>query len=1609
VSDLFSWNSGGSGAFSDPSRWTDQTDPSKTGFAVPGTNDIADFPAGGTVSGSGNVAQMTTESTVSITATISAIDIINSGNITLSSGSLSTTGELRDTGTLAVNSGATLVAAATSANLANIKVDTGGQLSLDGAGTGLTTSMGGVVVGDTGAGTLAMANSATASLSSSDGAWASLILGQNAGATGTMTMSGGANLSTTLGGINIGDGGTGSLALSGGATAIVNAGDTHSSSIIVGRFAGATGTLTLAGGTTRLTTTGGMNVGDGGTGTVGISGGATLSATSSSPATGEAIDVGGPHGGTGTLTVSDTHSVLAANAGGMSLGYNGDGQVTVRNGATLQVNDANIGLDIASLAGATGLLTVTGTGSTLTDTGGVQVGDGGDGTLEALAGATLSVDQDLQIALQAGSTGTVTINAATLDADTGAVVVGVQGDGTLEVQGNGTLSSTAGFVGADDGGTGTVDINTGTWTVGDVLDISVVEGGKGTVTVSGASVLEIGATLTAGDGDTATLEVKDGAYATADTLIVAAQATSGTADDPTTVTVDGDGSVLIVLADATVDTALPTATNSEGKPNGTCGDWSYTASGVGQIVASGGGYISIGTTLTLQAPDDPPLPVLVVESGGGVEVGGATGLLADTLLVDPTGLVVGHGTIEVGNEVGSSFQNGTVADNGVIEAQYGTLDIEGDLSGAGIAQIDDNATLELDGAVADSDTVTFGGGYETTLALDDVASFSGTITAFQQGDVIDLPDVGRIPPSDLITAKYSDGELSLRTVGSIPIVGTDPYPTFGLKSDGASGTDIESTTVKTLLDLSFDTYSATPAGADDYSVIGSETLANGFRAVAYMDKDAPDCDPNIVIAFRGTNLSAIKNLLSDASFLKGEPNGILRAYVKAAADFVASVQASNPKALITLTGHSLGGALAQLVGEASGLAAAGFDAPGAGQLYDQLTSELSAASNLGWGGTNINYRISGDQVSLAGASIGQVVTVASPYTPDDAPPAAVLANFINNHGVGNGGYQYAFQNLQTPSAYTEGFSGPDDLSLMQAAIQGPVQNPLKFLIDVSTGVANILDPPSGTGFVFTEAAGSPNFASIDLTFQPGVSDYNVRYEIGSSWSAFQPVAPGVQYTLPSGVDGVEFDPLDASGNPVVVPAGFLLSATFASSGTFSGTLTVTGAQPIAQPLTTPITLTVAENAAASAIDIPTPTDAAFSDPTALEAEVTALPSDGTVYLADDTTPVTLDEGLTIAQLTGLTFAPTPDVAGQSSELDYSVTDPDLASAVGVATLEIACFLAGTRIATSRGEAAVEALREGDLVRTASGALRPVRWIGHRRIDLARHPDPPSVQPIRIRAGAFADGVPHRDLLVSPDHAIFVGGVLIPVRLLRNDATIRSDASAASVRYFHVELDAHDILLAEGLPAESYLDTGNRVMFANAGVPMLLHPRMDARAARDAGSCAELACDEARVAPVWRRLAARAEALGFTLASAETTADPALRLIAGSKQYTPIRCAGGRCLFVLPPTDGPVRLVSRSAVPAALLPWLDDRRRLGVMIRRMVVQTATERTEIAMDDPLLAVGWRDVERDGADMGRWTDGDATLPVPAGTVAIEMLVGGTLAYPVAKDASRDVPLAA
>ena len=155
------------------------------------------------------------------------------------------------------------------------------------------------------------------------------------------------------------------------------------------------------------------------------------------------------------------------------------------------------------------------------------------------------------------------------------------------------------------------------------------------------------------------------------------------------------------------------------------------------------------------------------------------------------------------------------------------------------------------------------------------------------------------------------------------------------------------------------------------------------------------------------------------------------------------------------------------------------------------------------------------------------------------------------------------------------------------------------------------------------------------------------------------------------------------------------------------------------------------------------------------------------------------------------FALAPDAAGTGTRITF-----------------IACYVQGTLIAIPGGERPIEDLRIGDPVCLVDGGTRRIKWIGRRRYTRADVTASPQLRPVRIRANAIADGLPRRDLLVSAPHALFIDGVLVPAAALVNGRSITRDPPG-DVAYLHIALDRHDLILAEGMPAESYVDTGVR--------------------------------------------------------------------------------------------------------------------------------------------------------------------------------------------------------
>jgi hypothetical protein len=341
-----------------------------------------------------------------------------------------------------------------------------------------------------------------------------------------------------------------------------------------------------------------------------------------------------------------------------------------------------------------------------------------------------------------------------------------------------------------------------------------------------------------------------------------------------------------------------------------------------------------------------------------------------------------------------------------------------------------------------------------------------------------------------------------------------------------------------------------------------------------------------------------------------------------------------------------------------------------------------------------------------------------------------------------------------------------------------------------------------------------------------------------------------------------------------------------------------------------------------------------------------------------------------------------------------VNDGVANSGVEDTSLSTLCFCAGTQIATPTGEVAVEHLAVGDLVLTLDGRRVPINWIGTGQ-SLLPHGGRSPATPVLVRAGALGDGVPRRDLRITKGHSLYLEGVLIPVENLINHRTILWDDEARSVVVYHIELATHEVLLANGAPAESYRDDGNRVQFQNVNPGWDVVPPME--------PFAPIMTNGKLVEALWQRLALRAQP-DMPIALTE---DPDLHLRVDGMRVAPSVARHGIHAFEIMPGATDVRIASRSAIPSEL-GLNSDQRRLGVAVQRVVLRQEGLKLEIDAESATLGAGFQGYECGGGF--RWTDGAGVLPqsvlavFAAGQpVSVEVYVAHTTSYRAAEQQAK------
>lgn len=334
-----------------------------------------------------------------------------------------------------------------------------------------------------------------------------------------------------------------------------------------------------------------------------------------------------------------------------------------------------------------------------------------------------------------------------------------------------------------------------------------------------------------------------------------------------------------------------------------------------------------------------------------------------------------------------------------------------------------------------------------------------------------------------------------------------------------------------------------------------------------------------------------------------------------------------------------------------------------------------------------------------------------------------------------------------------------------------------------------------------------------------------------------------------------------------------------------------------------------------------------------------------------------------------------------------------------------CFCNGTRLLTDRGPIPVQRLVAGDRVVTADGLIRTVRATNRHRLDLAHHHEAGRMQPVLVQSGAIAPLLPQRDLYVSPEQVVLLDEWLVPVRLLVNGASIIRDPARKTVTYYHVSLDADE-------------RTPRPPLAAGPGAGLILHPDLTSdqdRRKRTSGRT--IAATPALLEPLWQRLAQRASHLGFDLPA--VTDDPDLHLRFAQRTIRPTSRQDGHYVFVLPREEvqllpreeaqllpreeAHLHIVSHAARPCDHRPWLEDRRRLGVLVTRLTLRQGDAVDLVPLDHPAMAEGWWPIEPDRPFPSRWTNGDATIPTPIQGPAILEI---TIANPSHDPSGQPVP---
>ena len=1321
---------------------------------------------------------------------------------------------LAGAGTLDVESGGTIQLNGTGGIGIGVSAGASGLLIVNGPDALLNEGglSNGIGVATAGNGTLEVENGGTVSLNTT-GNFDGIGVAQTSGASGLILVSGaGALLSVNdpNGGMGVGQGGQGTLTVqSGGSVSISGYG------LGIGNVSGSGGTVTVSGtgsAITTLGTNGQVTVGSPGSGLLSISAGGRVSASAAVFVGNGAVTVNGGTlsaagatiggSGAGTMTVSGGGLVTNTGAASFDVGGSAAGGTLVINGGT--VSNSSGGFFGVGNTNASGTLTVEGGGSLITGGSGgfadINATGAGYSAVATVSGATWTSNGQLIV----GDTGhgTLDINSrGVVNAGTSTVTIGQSagGSGSVSLESGGMLM--AGAIVLDNvynlAASGNLSVAGGTVTTGSLTDWAggTISVSSGSITVNGNAMIgdsslselifESGTQTPVAPAAGASLNLTGGRVTTNGLTVDSGNVTlsGGTLDSLGLLSVgsQGNGQVtvnaggsLIAANGLQIDLALPGGTVVA------------PPSGNGTLVVNGGsvsdtGAVSIGNGGTA---------IVTIEAGGTftatgtntginqVSIGSAIGGSASVTVNDGL-LNLLDETLFIGNGGNGSL---LVEGGGTVTSTYAGAGPEVDINATGIAQASafvtgtntvwDTSTGNGQFVVGDtgSGSLTVSAGAlldigDAGLAIGNQSGGSGSVTVSNGGSLLVTPSLVGLPALYIGSAAQAAGALTVTGPGSAVI------------ADGAVAVGY--------------------AGSGSLVIANQATVSSGFGLSGL----TPSFD---IASGSGTSGSAAVTgtgaLLHNTGLFVVGDGGLGNLAITGGGTVVTAD--AIPVSAAGVVG--VASAPAAIIANSAGGAGSSVNVTGAGSTW-QITGTLDVG-NAGFGQLSISQ---GATVAAAGLDAGVTAQGA-----------------IDLSGAGS--------TLKLTGDATIADAGSAEMSILNGATVSGT--------DLTVGSQG-----TSSGILTVSDAGS--LLTLSGTLYIGTADGVGDLTVGPGATI---IATSVQQQGQVVLEGGLLDP-----NVVNVTAGQIIGGFGATGGTgdlidndgtllakagtkasqkvmtFLGTIVGQGIMQIDAGSTLELTGPVLSgspvvdvNNDGTPVAVPSTQTVIFETGTAGALQLDAIGGfAGTIgaYYAGDLFVISggVLSGLAVSNGDTLTVN---DGGGIDSIAFAAPLSAGQFAIVGGNTIEVVqCFAEGTRLQTARGPVAVEALREGDRLVTAEDARQePVVWIGRRTVNCTAHPKPKQVWPVRVRRGALGPRRPVRDLWLSPDHAVFVNDVLVPVKHLINGSSI-AQVRRGRITYYHVELPHHELILAEGLAVESYLDVGDRSNFENGGGAVALFP------------------------------------------------------------------------------------------------------------------------------------------------------------------------------------------